>query len=132
MFTFAQDLYICLSKNLHHDKIHLKYRYASQLSFFRTFFQFFRAENDGKLYVKYQVIGKNNVAVPTHFFKVILCDKNDGTFDLLSFVMPNQELPENIDLNKYVVPVESIERAAGFLLFERIPESKVKKVYKLL
>ncbi len=27
-------------------------------------------EADGKRYVKYQVIGKNDVAVPTHFFKV--------------------------------------------------------------
>ena len=29
-----------------------------------------RQEPDGKLYVKYQVIGKNQVSVPTHFFKV--------------------------------------------------------------
>ena len=29
-------------------------------------------EEDGKMYVKYQVIGQNNVAVPTHFFKVIV------------------------------------------------------------
>lgn len=27
-------------------------------------------EKDGNLYVKYRVIGKNKVAVPTHFFKV--------------------------------------------------------------
>lgn len=29
-----------------------------------------RQEADGKLYVRYQVIGQNHVAVPTHFFKV--------------------------------------------------------------
>ncbi len=29
-------------------------------------------ETDGKNYVKYQVLGKNNVAVPTHFFKVMV------------------------------------------------------------
>uniref|UniRef100_A0A3B5RE98 Endonuclease n=1 Tax=Xiphophorus maculatus TaxID=8083 RepID=A0A3B5RE98_XIPMA len=29
-----------------------------------------RQEDDGKLYVRYQVIGRNHVAVPTHFFKV--------------------------------------------------------------
>ena len=27
---------------------------------------------DDKNYVKYQVIGTNNVAVPTHFFKVLV------------------------------------------------------------
>lgn len=30
----------------------------------------FRQEADGKLYVRYQVLGRNHVAVPTHFFKV--------------------------------------------------------------
>lgn len=34
----------------------------------------FRQEADGKLYVRYQVIGRNHVAVPTHFFKVSLPD----------------------------------------------------------
>lgn len=29
-----------------------------------------KLESDGALYVKYKVIGRNNVAVPTHFFKV--------------------------------------------------------------
>ncbi|CAB4066728.1 ENDOG [Lepeophtheirus salmonis] len=29
---------------------------------------------DGKNYVKYQVIGKNNVAVPTHFFKIVVTE----------------------------------------------------------
>lgn len=30
----------------------------------------FRQEADGKLYVRYQVLGRSHVAVPTHFFKV--------------------------------------------------------------
>uniref|UniRef100_A0A8C6YEE9 Endonuclease n=1 Tax=Naja naja TaxID=35670 RepID=A0A8C6YEE9_NAJNA len=30
-----------------------------------------RMEPDGKMYVKYQVIGRNHVAVPTHFFKLL-------------------------------------------------------------
>ncbi|KAJ7307973.1 hypothetical protein JRQ81_008471 [Phrynocephalus forsythii] len=34
-----------------------------------------RMEPDGKMYVKYQVIGKNHVAVPTHFFKVLILEK---------------------------------------------------------
>ena len=51
---------------------------------------------DGKLYVKYEVIGKNNVAVPTHFFKVLLIENNSGQYELLSFVLPNQTLPGNV------------------------------------
>lgn len=33
-----------------------------------------REEADGKLYVRYQVVGQNHVAVPTHFFKVTLSE----------------------------------------------------------
>ncbi|XP_037114696.1 endonuclease G, mitochondrial isoform X1 [Syngnathus acus] len=32
-----------------------------------------RQEADGKLYVRYQVVGRNHVAVPTHFFKARYC-----------------------------------------------------------
>ena len=88
----------------------------------------FRREEDGKLYVKYQVIGKNHVSVPTHFFKVAVCEGDTGELELLSFVMPNQELPAKIDLKQYLVPVESVERAAGLLLFDKIPKKKFSRI----
>ena len=36
-----------------------------------------------------QVIGKNQVAVPTHFFKVLLYETAPGSFELESFLLPN-------------------------------------------
>ena len=78
--------------------------------------------------MKYEVIGKNNVAVPTHFFKVALVENNAGEYEMLSFVMPNKALPDKVELKNYLVPVESIERAAGFLLFSRIPKNTIKKI----
>ena len=78
--------------------------------------------------MKYEVIGKNNVAVPTHFFKVALLENSSGEFEMLSFVMPNQVLPTKIDLKNYIVSPETIERAAGFHLFSRIPKGNVKKI----
>jgi endonuclease G len=77
--------------------------------------------------VKYEVIGKNHVAVPTHFFKVVVMEKT-GQFEIMSFVMPNQPIGENIDLRSYLVPVESIERAAGLLFFEKIPKNSFRKI----
>lgn len=74
--------------------------------------------------MKYQVIGPNNVAVPTHFFKVMAIENYRGEFELLSFVMPNDVIPDNVPLKSFMVPVESIERAGGFLLFDKIPRSK--------
>lgn len=89
---------------------------------------FLRREPDGKLYVKYEVIGDNNVAVPTHFFKVVVMEKDSGEKELLSFVMPNQVIPEGVDLKAYLVPTETIERASGLLLFDKIPRTAFTKI----
>lgn len=79
-----------------------------------------RTEADGKMYVKYQVIGKNNVAVPTHFFKVVILEKRSGEVELRSYVMPNAPVDENTPLERFLVPVESIERASGLLFVPNI------------
>ncbi|XP_069775278.1 endonuclease G, mitochondrial isoform X2 [Narcine bancroftii] len=77
-------------------------------------------ELDGKMYVKYQVIGKNNVAVPTHIFKVVILEKHSGEIELRSYVMPNLPVLENIPLERFLVPIESIERASGLLFVSNI------------
>ncbi|OXB72172.1 UNVERIFIED_CONTAM: hypothetical protein H355_000889 [Colinus virginianus] len=79
-----------------------------------------RMEADGKMYVKYQVIGKNNVAVPTHFFKVLILEKESGEIELRSYVMPNSPVDEKIPLERFLVPIESIERASGLLFVPNI------------
>ncbi|NWH80880.1 NUCG Endonuclease, partial [Piaya cayana] len=79
-----------------------------------------RMEADGKMYVKYQVIGKNNVAVPTHFFKVLILEKESGEIELRSYVMPNTPVDEKIPLERFLVPIESIERASGLLFVPNI------------
>ncbi|XP_012672100.2 endonuclease G, mitochondrial [Clupea harengus] len=79
-----------------------------------------RQEPDGKLYVKYQVVGKNHVAVPTHFFKVLILEKQRGEVELRSYVMPNMPVDEKIPLERFLVPIESIERASGLLFVANI------------
>lgn len=83
---------------------------------------------DGKLYVKYQVIGANNVAVPTHFFKAVAIETNAGEFEILSFVLPNEPMKADIPLKTFLTPPEAIERASGLLLFDKLPVNKVKLV----
>jgi endonuclease G len=85
-------------------------------------------EADGKLYVKYEVIGKNHVSVPTHFFKVIVMENDRREFEMNSFVIPNQYFPEKTQLKNFLVPVETIERAAGFILFEGVPKNRLKTI----
>ncbi|XP_063000674.1 endonuclease G, mitochondrial [Elgaria multicarinata webbii] len=79
-----------------------------------------RTEADGKMYVKYQVIGKNHVAVPTHFFKVLILEKPGGEIELRSYVFPNSPVDEKIPLERFLVPIESIERASGLLFVPNI------------
>lgn len=80
-----------------------------------------------KNYVKYEVIGEHNVAVPTHFFKVALCEKQ-GTYSLYSYVLPNAPCDNATPLKSYMVPIDAIERAAGFLLFDKVPRNKIKMI----
>ena len=47
------------------------------------------------MYVRYQVLGQTQVAVPTHFFKILLIEKGQD-LEIKSFVMPNSEAAEGI------------------------------------
>lgn len=62
-----------------------------------------RKEPNGKNYIKYEVIGANNVAVPTHFFKVIVSETESGQLDMESYVMPNQAIQDSVPLNSFQV-----------------------------
>ena len=57
-----------------------------------------------------------------------MCETEAGQKELLSFVMPNQILPTEIDIKNYLVPVDSIERASGLLLFDKIPRKTFSKI----
>lgn len=62
-----------------------------------------KKEADGKAYVKYQVIGNNSVAVPTHFYKVVVCETPTGQLELESYLMPNQVIDDQTPLNVFQV-----------------------------
>ncbi|KAM8865667.1 endonuclease G, mitochondrial isoform 1-T1 [Synchiropus picturatus] len=82
---------------------------------------FFRQEADGKLYVHYQVLGRNHVAVPTHFFKVLILERPGGQgVELRSYLLPNTPVDERIPLEHFLVPIETIERASGLLFVPNI------------
>ncbi|CAH1972801.1 unnamed protein product [Acanthoscelides obtectus] len=87
-----------------------------------------RKEANGKNYVRYEVIGANNVAVPTHFFKVVVGETKDGQLEMEAYVMPNQVIDNSVPLTSFQVPPESIERAAGLLFFDNVSRSKFSKI----
>lgn len=62
-----------------------------------------KKEADGKLYIKYQVIGANHVGVPTHFFKILIGETEEGTLEMESYVMPNQVIDNGTPLSVFQV-----------------------------
>ncbi|KAJ2078133.1 nuclease [Coemansia sp. RSA 988] len=75
-----------------------------------------------KWFVKYEVIGNPpNVAVPTHFFKVILAKRrNENTFAIGAFALPNKEIDNATPLAEFNLPLEAVEKAAGLRFFDKI------------
>lgn len=87
-----------------------------------------RREPDGKIYVKYEVIGNDNVAVPTHFFKVVVSETAERELHLESYIMPNKVISDNVPLSSFLVPIDRIERAAGLLFYDKLPSNVIKKI----
>ncbi|XP_054267602.1 endonuclease G, mitochondrial-like isoform X1 [Macrosteles quadrilineatus] len=87
-----------------------------------------KTESDGKLYIRYQVIGTSHVAVPTHFFKIVVMELHDKKLHMEAYVMPNQKIADNTPLNVFMVPPESIERASGLLFFDRMSRSNLVQI----
>ncbi len=71
-----------------------------------------REEGDGKRYVKYQVIGKNDVAVPTHYFKIVM---NEGGVPIESFILPNEAIDSKTPLKDFATTVDTVGKAAGLI-----------------
>lgn len=72
-------------------------------------------------FVKYQVIGPNDVAIPSHFFKVITLEDHWGKRKVQAYVLPNMVISSNTPLESFRTTVQKIEKAAGFLLFNQPP-----------
>ncbi|CAL7947163.1 unnamed protein product [Xylocopa violacea] len=87
-----------------------------------------KVDIDGKKYVRYEVIGLNHVAVPTHFYKIVVGETYDSQLEMEAFVMPNAPIDDNAPLTNFQVPPESIERAAGLLFFDKISRDKLTKI----
>ncbi|KAJ2140943.1 nuclease [Coemansia sp. RSA 678] len=82
-------------------------------------------QEDGKWYVKYEVIGNPpNVAVPTHFFKVVLV-KQGSDFSLGAFALPNKAIDNSAPLTDFDVPVETVEKAAGLVFFDKLERTSI-------
>lgn len=75
-----------------------------------------------------QVIGENNVAVPSHLFKVILVENYGNPVAVGAFVVPNAPIADNRVLTDFQVSLSQIENLTGFEFF---PKINVKRLSNL-
>jgi endonuclease G len=69
-----------------------------------------------------QFIGPNRVAVPTHFYKVILCEHATGTRQMFAFMMPNSTRNIGGTPADFLVSVDQVEALAGLDYFSVLPD----------
>lgn len=65
-----------------------------------------------KLMTTYEVIGKKNMPVPTHLFKILMIDDARGKATA-AFIMPNRPIVDNKPLTAFKTSVEAVELAGG-------------------
>ncbi|XP_007233943.3 nuclease EXOG, mitochondrial [Astyanax mexicanus] len=84
-----------------------------------------RVGEDGKKAVSYQLIGKDDVAVPTHLYKVVLVRKDMSAEPLAmaAFVVPNAPIGFDHQLKEYQVSLSELERMSGLTFFPKLDQT---------
>ncbi|XP_039383708.1 nuclease EXOG, mitochondrial isoform X2 [Mauremys reevesii] len=83
--------------------------------------------DDGKKRVTYQVIGKGDVAVPSHLYKVILAKRSRMSSEPLvlgAFVVPNDPIGFSHQLPEFQVHIEDLEKMSGLVFFPQVDKTK--------
>ncbi|XP_032315093.1 nuclease EXOG, mitochondrial isoform X1 [Camelus ferus] len=81
---------------------------------------------DGKKTVSYQiphVIGEDNVAVPSHLYKVILARRSRESTEPLAlgaFVVPNEAIGFQPQLSEFQVSLQDLEKWSGLVFFPHL------------
>ncbi|KAF5223915.1 putative endonuclease G [Trypanosoma cruzi] len=70
--------------------------------------------------VCYELVGKHDVAVPTHLFKVVLGERGDGSHEVAAFLIPNEPIVSERPLVAYQVPVTELEKRTGLQFFQKV------------
>ncbi len=63
--------------------------------------------------------------IPHAFFKSILVEKNTGTINMYSFIIPNEE--SDLELEDFLVATTKVEKISGLLLWETLLGTKMIK-----
>lgn len=81
----------------------------------------------GVLTAGLKTIGKENVAVPKYFYKILL-DNSRGEYKTIAFLVPHQDSEK--PLYQFVVSIDEIEKMTGIDFFPKLPDAIENKLEK--
>lgn len=65
---------------------------------------------------------QKRVAIPTHLFKAILAEDEEGEFKTYGFIVPHQREPNPDPTNEYRVSIDRLEQITGYDFFLLLPD----------
>jgi endonuclease G, mitochondrial len=74
-----------------------------------------------------KTIGKENVAVPEYFYKILMDDTN-GKYRMIAFMIPNEKSDK--PLYSFVVTVDSVEKITGIDFFPKLVDETEDRLEK--
>ncbi len=92
------------------------------------------AEENGSLYVVtgpvlnkayYPTIGKDKVAVPEYYYKVLL-DYTEPELKGIGFILPNKKCSDPVE--DYAVSIDKVETVTGIDFFPKLPDAEEEKL----
>jgi len=77
--------------------------------------------------------GKNRVAVPSHFYKILIHKKGDGNVETISFLLPHDQTDLDGDaafqyLEKHIRSIEEIQAVAGLQFFPKVAQERPEAI----
>jgi endonuclease G len=78
--------------------------------------------------VKHKVIGPDEVAVPTHFYKIVVAKDSSGKWQSIAFVMENRKYLKPYDFSKYIKSIEWIQERTGINFMPELDAVEQKRL----
>lgn len=66
------------------------------------------------------MIGQNEVAVPTHLYKVILVEADERPIAIGCFIVPNEPIENKNSLKEFQVTLEEVQKRTGVIFFPEL------------
>ena len=68
------------------------------------------------------------MAVPTHFYKIIVVEKDEVPLAIGTFVVPNKQLSTEKQLDQFSYPLSFVEEKLGYVIFPKLERQNLESL----